>query len=140
MKYWDTPSQAITAFLKLMEKIEQDEKLLAGIKKINQLIWYDYTQDGEDCSFWSDCRNGGFSYGPGRPQETPGLTLSLSADEGHLSWANKINATMAITRRKIRVKGSVVGLLRLAPKSRRVAVLYQEVLTDLGWQEKLNIP
>ncbi|MDD9302577.1 MAG: SCP2 sterol-binding domain-containing protein [Desulfobacter sp.] len=139
MKYWDSPAQAITAFLKLMEKIEQDEKLLTGIKKINQLIWYDYTQNGEECSFWSDCRNNQFSYGPGRPGDKPNLTLILSADQGHLSWANKINAAMAITRGRIKIKGSAMGLLRLAPKSRKVAKLYESALTELGFQDKLEI-
>lgn len=138
MKYWDSHDQAIEAFLALMKKIQGDEKLLPGIKKINQLIWYDYTQDHPDCSFWTDCRNNGFAFGPGRPHEAPDLTLSLSADLAHLSWGNKINAALAITRRKIRVKGSALGLLRLAPKSRKVALLYQAALDDLGWGDKLT--
>jgi hypothetical protein len=44
---------------------------------------------------------------------------------------------MAITRKKIRVKGSAVGLLKLAPKLKKVAVIYEKSLTDLGWADKI---
>ncbi|MFH1139031.1 MAG: SCP2 sterol-binding domain-containing protein [Pseudomonadota bacterium] len=137
MKYWDNPEQPITAFLKLMEVISEDEELLKGMMKVNQLIWFDYTQDGPDCSFWSDSRNNQFSHGPGKPAEEPDLVLSLSADEGHLSWSNKLNAVMAITRGKIKVKGSAVGLLKLAPKQKKTAQHYQEALRRLGWEDKI---
>ena len=137
MKYWDDPQQPITAFLKLMELVGQDEDLLKGMKKVNQLIWFDYTQDGPECSFWSDSRNGQFSYGPGKPAGDPDLVLSLSADEAHLSWSNKLNAVMAITRGKIKVKGSAVGLLKLAPKQKKTAMHYKEALKQLGWEDKI---
>ena len=39
---------------------------------------------------------------------------------------------MAITRRKIKVKGSATGLLKLAPKLKKVAVIYVETLKELG--------
>jgi hypothetical protein len=44
---------------------------------------------------------------------------------------------MAITRKKIRVKGSATGLLKLAPKLKKVAVLYEKVLKDLGMADKI---
>jgi putative sterol carrier protein len=63
--------------------------------------------------------------------------MSLSADDAHRSWSDKLNPVMAITRRKIRVKGSATGLLKLAPKLKKVAVIYNKVLTDLGWTDKI---
>jgi hypothetical protein len=44
---------------------------------------------------------------------------------------------MAITRKKIRVKGSAVGLLKLAPKLKKVAEIYAVILKDLGWEDKI---
>jgi putative sterol carrier protein len=132
MEYWKDANEPIEAFVKLFEKGFKDPDLSGGLKKVNQLIWFDYTQDGPDCSFWVDCRGGELKTGPGKPDDEPNLTMSLSADDAHRSWSNKLNPVMAITRKKIRVKGSATGLLKLAPKLKKVAVLYTETLKEMG--------
>jgi len=137
MEYWNDQYEPVKAFLALFEEAANDADLSTGLKKVNQLIWFDYTQDGPDCSFHVDCRNGNLSVGQGKPAEEPGLVMSLSADDAHRSWSNKLNPVMAITRKKIRVKGSATGLLKLAPKLKKVAVIYSKVLKDLGWEEKI---
>jgi putative sterol carrier protein len=103
------------------------------MKKINQLIWFDYTEDGPNCSFYVDCRNGARKVVPGKPPEKPDLTMSLSADDAHLSWANKLSPVMAITRDQIRVSGTATGLLKLAPKLKKVAAFYEKTLEEMGW-------
>lgn len=136
MEFWSSEKEPIEAFLKMFDKCMKDDELSAGLKKVNQLIWFDYTQDGPDCSFWVDCRGGNLAAGQGKPADEPDLTMSLSADDAHRSWSNKLNPVMAITRKKIIVKGSATGLLKLAPKLKKVAVLYNEALEELGWGEK----
>jgi putative sterol carrier protein len=136
MEYWDDTQQPITAFLKMMEKVSADPELSKGMAKVNQLIWFDYTEEGPDCSFWVDSRTDPLSFGPGKPEEEPDLVMSLSADDAHRSWSNKLNPVMAITRKKIRVQGSATGLLKLAPKLKKVAVLYNQGLDELGWSDK----
>ena len=138
MKYWKDEKEPIHAFVTLWEKVKQDPELAEGTKKVNQLIWFDYTESGPNCSFHVDCRDGKFIVGAGKPAENPDLTMSLSADNAHLSWANKLNPVMAITRGQIKVKGSATGLLKLAPKLKKVAALYEQTLKDLGWGNKLT--
>lgn len=137
MEYWKNEEEPIRAFLKLFESAAKDEELATGLKKVNQLIWFDYTENGPNCSFWVDCRNGKLDVGPGKPAEDPDMTMSLSADDAHRSWSNKLNPVMAITRRKIRVKGSATGLLKLAPKLKKVAQIYEGALRELGWEDKI---
>lgn len=137
MEYWKNEDEPIKAFLELFHRALQDEELAAGVKKVNQLIWFDYTEDGPNCSFHVDSRTGKMVIGQGKPEETPDLVMSLSADDAHRSWSNKLNPVMAITRRKIRVKGSATGLLKLAPKLKKIAVIYEGVLRDLGWEDKI---
>ncbi|MBN2284012.1 MAG: SCP2 sterol-binding domain-containing protein [Deltaproteobacteria bacterium] len=132
MEYWKDENEPIKMFVKLFEEGFKDADLSGGLKKVNQLIWFDYTQDGPNCSFWVDCRGGDLKTGPGKPADAPDLTMSLSADDAHRSWSNKLNPVMAITRKKIRVKGSATGLLKLAPKLKKVAELYVKVLKDEG--------
>lgn len=136
MEFWSSEKEPIEAFLKMFDKCMEDKDLSEGLKKVNQLIWFDYTQDGPECSFWVDCRGGNVTSGQGKPKEDPDLIMSLSADDAHRSWSNKLNPVMAITRKKIIVKGSATGLLKLAPKLKKVAVFYNEVLDELGWGDK----
>ncbi len=89
------------------------------MKKVNQLIWFDYTEDGPDCSFHVDGRDGKFLVKAGKPAEAPDLTMSLTADNAHLSWANKLNPVMAITRGQIKVKGSATGLAEAGPQAEK---------------------
>jgi len=137
MEYWKNENEPIQAFIKLFQGAMADAELSSGLKKVNQLILFDYTEDGPNCSFWIDTRAGNLNVGPGKPSEEPDMTMSLSADDAHRSWSNKLNPVMAITRKKIRVKGSAVGLLKLAPKLKKVAEIYTGVLKDLGWEDKI---
>jgi putative sterol carrier protein len=137
MEFWKNTKEPIDAFLKMFEKCMKDPELSEGLKKVNQVILFDYTQDGPDCSFWIDTRGGKLTAGPGKPADKPDLVMSLSADDAHRSWSNKLNPVMAITRGKIKVKGSATGLLKLAPKLKKVAELYNQVLQESGQQDKI---
>jgi putative sterol carrier protein len=137
MEFWKDPQEAVIVITKLWEEVGKDEELLPAAQKINQLVVFDYTQDGPDCAVWVNTRNNGFTFGSGIPKETADLTMSLSADDAHRAWSNKLNPVLAITLKKIRIKGSATGLLRLAPKLKKVAVLYNKVLADMGMANKI---
>jgi putative sterol carrier protein len=137
MEFWKDETEPIKAFIELFNRAKHDTELYEGLKKVNQLIWFDYTEDGPNCSFYVDCRGGEVKVSQGKPDDQPNLTMSLSADDAHRSWSNKLNPVMAITRRKIRVKGSATGLLKLAPKLKKVATIYNQTLKDLGWESKI---
>jgi len=137
MEYWKDANEPVKAFLELFNRALLDEELKQGLKKVNQLVWFDYTEDGPNCSFHVDSRGGQLLVAPGKPAEAPDLTMSLSADDAHRSWSNKLNPVMAITRKKIRIKGSATGLLKLAPKLKKISVIYQDVLKDMGWEDKI---
>jgi len=137
MEFWKDETEPIKAFLELFERAKHDPELSEGLKKVNQLIWFDYTEYGPNCSFHLECRGGGIKVATGKPADKPDLIMSLSADDAHRSWSNKLNPVMAITRKKIRVKGSATGLLKLAPNLKKVAAIYSGALKDLGWESKI---
>lgn len=139
MKYWKDEAEAVKAFVALWEACAKEQELIDGMKKVNQLIWFDYTESGPNCSFNVDSRNGKLIIAAGKPADNPDLIMTLTADNAHLSWANKLNPVMAITRGQIKVKGSATGLLKLAPKLKKVALIYEQVLKDLGMEDKLKM-
>lgn len=135
MKYWKNEEEPINVLVPLFEKLFKDDDLGAGLSKVNQLVLYDYTEDGPNCSFWMDTRDGKREVGPGKPADNPDLVMSLSADDAHRCWSNKLNPVIAITRKKIRVKGSATGLLKLAPKLKKIAGYYNSILEEKGFNE-----
>jgi len=135
MQYFKTENEAVELFVKLFETIFKDEKIGPGLKKVNQLVLFDYTEDGPNCCFHLDARNGNLSVGPGKPADEPDLVMSLSVDDAHRSWSNKLNPVLAITRKKIRVKGSATGLLKLAPKLKKIATYYVGILKENGKED-----
>lgn len=137
MKYFKSDEEAIGIFVKLFEECLKDPELSEGIKKVNQLILFDYTQSGPNCCFYLDSRGGQAKVGAGKPPEPPDLTMSLDCDDAHLSWQDKFNPVMGITRGKIKVKGVATGLLKLAPKLKKVAVIYKELLKREGMADKI---
>lgn len=137
MEFWKDANEAATTILKLQEACFKDPDLGESMKKLNQLIVYDYSESGLGCKVWVDGRNGQLAAGTGDPPGEPDLVMSLSADDAHRAWSNKLNPIVAITRKKIRIKGSATGLLKLAPKIKKTAVIYNKILTDLGMADKI---
>jgi putative sterol carrier protein len=137
MEYWKDINEAVTTIHKLFLKNFEDPELSESTKKLNQLIVFDYTEDGPGGKVWLDTRNGQLAAGIGEPPGTPDLVMSCSADDAHRAWSDKLNAVVAITRKKVRVKGSATGLLKLAPKAKRTAINYNKLLTELGMADKI---
>jgi len=132
MEYWKDENQPIELFLKLFEECKKESDVFEGLKKINQLIWYDFTENGPNCSVWVDTRGGNLYVGSGKPAENPDLTLSMSLDLAHKAWSNKMSPMVAITTKKIRIKGNATSLLKLTPQLKRVAEIYKRVLEENG--------
>ena len=137
MEFWKDTNEAMTTIKKMFEVAFTDPELGESMKKLKQVILFDYSEDGPGAKVWIDCRDGKLSTGIGEPPATPDLVMSCSADDGHRSWSNKLNPVVAITRKKVRVKGSATGLLKLAPKLKRMSELYNQVLIDSGMTDKI---
>lgn len=135
MEFWKDENEPITFFVKMFEAAMKEQDLVEGVKKVNQLILFDYTVDGPNCCFWLDSRGGQAKVGPGHPEGKPDLIMSLNADNAHRAWSNKLNPVVAITTRKIKVKGSPAGLLKLVPKMGKLAEIYNNVLKSEGRED-----
>ena len=78
MKYWKDETEPVKAFVTLWETLSKEQEFIDGMKKVNQLIWFDYTEDGPNCSFHVDGRDGKFIVKAGKPDRGAG-----SHDEPH---------------------------------------------------------
>jgi len=140
MEFWKDADEAMNTILKYQQEVIKDPEIGPALQKLNQLIVYDYSENKPGCKVWMNSRDGKLEVGSGDPPAglgEPNLVLSCSVDDAHRAWSNKLNVVVAITRKKVRIKGSAVGLLKLVPKQKRTAEIYNKVLTDLGMTDKI---
>lgn len=133
-QFWSSADEMVDVFMTLFEQMTQDDEMMEKGKKLDQIVVYSYTDPV--AKVWWDARGGKFDYGSGEPPGDPKVEMTLSGDDAHRSWSNKLNPVMAITRKKIRVKGNATGLLKLQPLLKKVAVLYNKVLDEKGMSSK----
>jgi alkyl sulfatase BDS1-like metallo-beta-lactamase superfamily hydrolase len=133
-KYWKDAEEMTRAFSELFRRLMEDPELSPKAEKLNQVVVFKYFDP--DVQFWWDLRDGRKEFGTGEPPAEFKVRMTLSGDDAHRSWSNKLNPVMAITRRKIKVDGNATGLLKLQPLLKKVAVIYNRVLDDLGMSDK----
>jgi hypothetical protein len=134
-KYWKDADELIEVFTELFTRMSEDPELGPKISHLGQVIVFKYNDP--DAQFWFDGRDGASDFGTGEPPAPFKVRLSLSADDGHRSWSNKLNPVMAITRKKTKVDGNATGLLKLQPLLKKVAVVYNQLLEDKGMSDKI---
>lgn len=133
-EFWKDADEVVKAVTGMMGKVSKDEELVTKYGKANKLILYTYTDP--DVQLWLDAR-GKFEYGAGDPPGKPDLHLTLSADDGHRAWAEKLNVVMAISRKKFKVEGSITTMMSLAPLQKRFTAAYLETLKEMGREDLL---
>jgi len=133
-EYWKDVDELKTAFDELFKRMMEDPELGPKAEKLDQIVVYKY--HNPDIQYWWDLTGGKKEFGTGEPPGEFKVRMSLSADDAHRSWSNKLNPVMAITRKKIKVDGNATGLLKLQPLLKKVAVIYGGVLDDLGMSDK----
>lgn len=73
----------------------------------------------------------------GDVDQAPSATMIMAADVGNGYWQGKVSLPLAMARGRIRVKGNVQALLRLAPLSKALVPLYVARLKEDGRDDLL---
>ena len=133
-QYWKDADELSRTFSELFRRMFADPELSAKVAKLDQIVVFRYFDP--DVQFWFDLRGGRNEFGTGEPPGEFKVRMTLSADDGHRSWSNRLNPVMAIARKRIKVEGNATGLLKLQPLLRKAAVYYHGVLDDTGQPEK----
>ena len=90
---------------------------------------------------WMDCRVATpiVTCEPHAHTEEPDLLLAMSADSGHRFWLGKLSLPVALTSRKVKVKGPVSMLMRLLPALKPVFSQYEQFLLQRGRHDLLAV-
>lgn len=123
-------AQAI--FVETFRRAADDAQIRAVVAELNQVVFFDYSQDGPGVGFYLDTRGGEVKVGDGQPGEKPDVTIITGLDVAHKAWSNQLNPMMAMALGQIKAKGSATGLLKLAPALKLVEPIYKQVRSERG--------
>jgi putative sterol carrier protein len=68
----------------------------------------------------------------------PTVVLRMTADDGHRFWLGKLNLTMAMAQRKVKMEGSAAKALKLLPLTKPLFASYERLLRDRGRDDLLQ--
>ncbi len=131
-KYFNDVNQAVEVFVETFRRAAAQPEVAATVADLNQLVYFDYTQDDPAASFHMDTRGGANIVEAGAPADRPDVTMINSLDTAHKSWSNKLNPVVAMATGQIKAKGSATGLLKLAPLLKHIGPIYEQVLEEKG--------
>lgn len=129
-EYWSNTEEVTKAVSKVLERCFEDPELREIGENFGKTVLFSYSDP--DAKVWVKSRDGKIEVGEGEPALEADIELSLSSDDGHKVWCNKINLVMAIGRKKIKIKGNPAQLLKLAPMIKKATPYYHEVLREMG--------
>jgi hypothetical protein len=66
------------------------------------------------------------------------VLLRMSADDGHRFWLGKLNLTLAMAQRKVKMEGSAAKALKLLPLTKPLFASYERLLRDRGREDLLT--
>jgi SCP-2 sterol transfer family. len=71
------------------------------------------------------------------PADTPAeILIGMSADDGHKFWLGKLNMTIALAKKQVKVSGPMSKMLKLLPAMRPAFPRYQAYLEANGYADK----
>ena len=129
-EFWSSSKEVSTAVLGMLEKSFENPEIREKGEALNVLLAFNY--EDPDVTVWIDARGGKLFYSSGAPPEEPDVQMTLSSDNAHRVWSNKLNVMVSIAKKKISIKGSATKILKLAPLLRIFSGNYNEKLKEMG--------
>lgn len=120
-------------FVKAIEHPEIGVKL----KKAGLRLRVDYTDP--PATMLVDMADGTVTYGSEADVDDWDVALAMSADDGHVFWMGNLNFTVAMTKGRIRTKGSITELLKLLPIAKPLFATYRQLLEERDRDDLLAI-
>jgi putative sterol carrier protein len=68
----------------------------------------------------------------------PTVSLRMTADDGHKFWLGKLNFTLAMAQRKVKMEGSASKALKLLPLTKPLFAAYERLLRESGRDDLLG--
>jgi hypothetical protein len=94
-------------------------------------------QTDPDSQILVDCTTDPPRVVSGPSGETAEIQMFMTADDAHKFWQGKLNATIALAKKQIRVKGPLSKLMKLLPAIQPAFPRYKTYLEEKGHGDKV---
>jgi hypothetical protein len=140
-RYYRDIDQLYEIYGRLMDKVLSDEKTGPKLGKAGIVIKFIYTDpDGE---LTVDLKNppakpgyyGTWYLGPCDVKAD--VWSKQAADFSHSFWHGYENPIAAVTKGKVKQGGKITAMLKLLPTIRPIFAVFPDVLTELGYSDKI---
>jgi putative sterol carrier protein len=122
---------------KMLEMAVEDPDIAGATKDGDLVVALRYT--GPDATLLVDFPNRTVKTGAeAEAVESPTVVLRMTADDGHRFWLGKLNLTMAMAQRKVKMEGSAAKALKLLPLTKPLFARYEALLRDRGRDDLLQ--
>jgi len=95
-------------------------------------------QTDPDCQILVDCTCDPPRVVTAPTGETAEIELFMSADDAHRFWQGNLNATIALAKKQVKVKGPLSKLMKLLPAIQPAFPRYKAYLQENGHADKLQ--
>lgn len=121
-----------------LSMVTADAELRPKFVEANGIVLSDFTDP--DCSILMDLSQDPpvVTWAPeGADRERAEVILTMTAENAHLFWLGELNATIALARKRIKVKGSISKMMKLLPALGPAHMKYREFLETNGHFDKI---
>jgi putative sterol carrier protein len=96
------------------------------------------TQTDPDSRILVDCTTDPPTVTSGPAEDAPAeILMFMTTDDAHRFWQGKLNATIALARKQIKVKGPLSKLMKLLPAIQPAYPRYRSFLQEHGHADKV---
>jgi putative sterol carrier protein len=122
---------------RMFEKTVKDPEFVEATRGGDLVVGLHYTDP--DATILIDFPGQSVSFGADAASGSPIVELRMSADDGHKFWLGKLNMTLAMAQRKVKMEGSAAKALKLLPLTKPMFASYETLLRDAGRDDLLKI-
>ena len=118
-----------------LSEVMDDARVGKAFSATNALVKINFSEP--DTEMWIDCRPEVPVVFTEPAADEPTMVLTMTADNGHRFWLGRLSLPVALTSRKIKVKGPTSTLMKLLPALKPTFRNYEQFLLDRGRSDLL---
>lgn len=135
MAFFTGPDEVYTYLSELWRNAFKDEELAKKLASSGLRLRLNYTDPASTITVDLP----GQSVIDGENTDPVDISLFMAADTAHRFWLGKVNASVALAKGTVRVKGPVPSLLKLVPNLKELFPIYETLLKEAGRDDLLKL-
>ena len=136
MPYFESADELYKTLGQFLAEITQADDMRPKFLAADTSFLVTYTDP--ECRILVDCTQDPVVVINDPPADTEAeINLGMSCDDGHKFWMGKLNMTLALAKKQVKVAGPMSKMMKLLPAMRPAFPQYRAFLESNGYAEKV---